>query len=398
MSSKREARPPLRVALDTSYAGINPTGVGLYSARLARELRRLAGECALDIYCFGPACKRDGAPNKLLGTFQEWPSYTHGVLPAQLLALRPRVVHSTSHMGPLWGPGELIVTVHDLIFMRYPEDYQAGWLAITKALLASVLRRARAIIADSQATKDDLRAFFGVRHGKIVVIYPGIDGAIDDGRPTIDDRRSTIDDRRPTTDDRPAITGGRPYVLCLGPWVRRKNLEVVVQAFAWLAERVPGVDLVITGDTPRGMKGYTRQELLSYVSDEYRRRVKLVGYVSSEEKQALVGGASVLCYPSRFEGFGLPPLEAMAAGVPVVAADTPAVVEVTGGAALISDPDEPREWSAAIESVLLDPGLARRLREAGLRRSADFTWAACARRTALLYRSVAGLTEPRRSI
>jgi alpha-1,3-rhamnosyl/mannosyltransferase len=287
-------------------------------------------------------------------------------------------------MGPLWGPGKVIVTVHDLIFMRYPEDYQAGWLAITRALLPRVLRRARAVIADSHATKDDLRSYFGVREGRIVVIYPGID-------PPDDDRRPTTDDRRPTTDD-------RSYVLCLGPWVRRKNLEVVLQAFATFAARLPGVDLVITGDTPRGMKGYTKQELLSHVPAGYHDRVQLVGYVSDWEKRALVGGASVLCYPSRFEGFGLPPLEAMAAGVPVVAANTPAIVEVTGGAALIAGPDNPGEWATAIERVLRDRDLARRLRDAGLSRSAYFTWPRCAGQTARLYRRVAGLTEPRRNI
>jgi len=382
MSSRPGVRPPLRVVLDTSYAGINPTGVGLYSARLARELRNLAGECALDVRCFGSACKEAGA-SKLVGTFQEWPSYTHGLLPAQLLAVRPQVVHSTSHMGPLWGPGKLIVTVHDLIFMRYPEDYQAGWLAITRALLPRVLRRARAIIADSNATRTDLSAFFGVREGKVAVIYPGTDGMRNVPTAIIPHSEFNIPNS---------------YVLCLGPWVRRKNLEVVLQAFALLAERLPGVNLVITGDTPRGMRVYTKQELLSHIPDEYRHRVQLVGYVSAKEKQALVAGSSVLCYPSRFEGFGLPPLEAMAAGVPVVASNTPAVVEVTGGAALMANPDQPGEWSAAIESVLLYPDLAGLLRQAGRQRSAEFTWERCARRTALLYRRVAGLREPRRNI
>jgi alpha-1,3-rhamnosyl/mannosyltransferase len=115
-----------------------------------------------------------------------------------------------------------------------------------------------------------------------------------------------------------------------------------------------------------------------------------MGYVSGEEKGELVAGASVLGYPSRFEGFGLPPLEAMAAGVPVVAADTPAVAEVTGGQALLVPPDEPGEWAASIERVLYEPGLARRLREGGLRRSSAFTWVRCAGQIVRLYRRVAG--------
>jgi glycosyltransferase involved in cell wall biosynthesis len=106
-------------------------------------------------------------------------------------------------------------------------------------------------------------------------------------------------------------------------------------------------------------------------------------------RNALVARATALCYPSRFEGFGLPPLEAMAAGVPVLAADTPAVAEVSGGAALLADPDDPEAWAQALRRLLAEPGLAEQLRRDGLRRSAQFTWAYCARQTARLYKRVA---------
>jgi len=364
----------LRVALDTSFAGVNPTGVGLYAARLAAELRNQSTAYGLDLKCFGPACKPEGVRSGLLGTLQEWPTYTHALLPARLLAFHPQVVHSTSHIGPLWGPGRLIVTVHDLIFMRFPEDYQPGWLAITRALLPRVLRRATAIIADSHATKDEIEHFFGTRSGKIVVIYPGIDSEIE---------------RAHTTKLTAANWNEAPYILCLGPLVRRKNLPVAAQAFSLLAPRLPEVQLVITGVRPRGMKGHTSQDLLSHVTGEYRNRVHLVGYVSQAEKQALIANASVLCYPSRLEGFGLPPLEAMALTTPVVAASSPAVVEVTGGAALTVDPDDPAKWADAIEQLLSVPESAERLRSEGLRRSALFTWERCAQQTARLYRLVA---------
>src|SRR5438876_4966487 len=108
--------------------------------------------------------------------------------------------------------------------MRFPEDYQPGWLAITRALLPRVLRRATAIIADSHATKDEIEHFFGVRGGKIVVIYPGIDSEIE--------RASATKLTAPNW-------GDAPYILCLGPWVRRKNLTVVAKAFSLLASRLP---------------------------------------------------------------------------------------------------------------------------------------------------------------
>jgi glycosyltransferase involved in cell wall biosynthesis len=369
----------LRVALDTTYAGVNTTGVGLYSARLASELRKQAREMSLDITCFGSACKPAGARNNAIATFQEWPTYTHGILPARLLAARPQIVHSTSHIGPLWGPGKLIITVHDLIFMRYPQDYQRGWLATTRLLLPVVLRRAKAIIADSHATGRDIQAFFGVSERKIVVIYPGIDPP-----------ESVVAGNAPayrSGDGRPLA--GAPYILCLGPWVRRKNLEVVVKAFALLAHDFEEISLVITGDTSRGMKGYTQDELFGLLPARFHNRLHLAGYVSQERRNALVSGASALCYPSRFEGFGLPPLEAMAAGVPVLASDTPAVAEVTAGAALLADPDDAGEWAQALRRLWEEPVLAEQLRTDGLRRSAEFTWPRCALETARLYRRVA---------
>lgn len=366
MESKR---PPLRVALDTSYAGVNPTGVGLYSARLASELKRQAFDLDLDLLCYGPACQPSGPKSTILGTFQEWPTYTQGILPMQLLATRPQIVHATSHVGPLWGAGKLIVTVHDLIFLRYPEDYNPGWLALARMLLPRVLRRATAIIADSHATKSDIQALCGVRKGKIAVVYPGMDA--------------------PTLQSHNAHMQGEPYLLCLGPWVQRKNIPVVMQAFARIAPMLPNLHLVLTGDRPRGMKGYTSDELLGHVPSEYKQRVHTMGYVSHAEKCRLLANASALCYPSRYEGFGLPPLEAMAAGVPVVAADTPAVSEVTAGAALLCDPDNPQQWADALIRVVTSEEETGRLREKGKRRSAQFTWERCAQETARLYHAVA---------
>lgn len=367
----------LRVALDATYAGTNPTGVGLYSARLAAKLEERSAQLGLDLRCYGPACSF-GKQNIITGTMQEWPVYTHGILPLRLLRQRPAIVHSTSHIGPIWGPGKLIVTVHDLIFMRYPEDYDPAWLALTRAILPRVLRRAKAIIADSHTTKEDIHAFLGIRKGKIAVIYPGID---DEYRRV--GARYIVPEQSQST-----LTQTKPYILCLGPWVRRKNIGVVVQAFARLAPRLPHLRLIITGNPSRGMKGYSPDDLLRGLPAEIRSKVNLMGYVPQDALPALIQGASTLAYPSRFEGFGLPPLEAMAAGVPVVAANTPAVVEVTGGAALIAEPDNPEQWAGAIERILLDQAEAQRLREAGLRRSAAFTWDRCAEQTARLYHMV----------
>ncbi len=369
----------VRVALDTSYAGTNVTGVGLYSKRLAEELQAHEHELGLQLSSYGAAARGRTGKSDFLSLIQEWPTYTQVTLPLALLRNRPNVVHSTSHIGPLWGPGKLIVTVHDLIFMRYPEDYNRGWLAIALLTLPHVLKHAAAIIADSRATKADIERFFGVRPAKVKVVYPGIDRAYGEVQEKMIEGR---------------LIGARQegrYILCLGPWVRRKNLEVVVEAFKRIAPRFPDVQLVITGKPARGMKGYTEESLLSVLPPKTRARVRRTGFVAQGDLYRLVAGATLLAYPSRWEGFGLPPLEAMLAGVPVVASLTPAVEEVTEGAAMLCDADNPHEWAKSIELVLSDPKTAADLSDAGRKRAALFSWEKCARETATLYHRVAGL-------
>lgn len=366
----------LRIALDTTFAGVNQTGVGLYSHNLAAQMRDLSISRGARVRCYGPACGLSERPDNVLGTVQEWPIYTQVALPLLLERYAPHIVHSTSHLGPLWGRGRLIVTVHDLIFRRYPEDYNPGWLAITKALLPQVLARATAIIADSQTTKADIERYYGVDEAKIRVIYPGIDEGY---------RHSTPGHAEAGRIREALGLGGERYILCLGPWVQRKNLGVVVESLAPLLKRVPDVRLVITGSRPRGMKGQSVDALVSHLPAAARERVHTAGYLPTEELRGLLVGAAVLAYPSRFEGFGLPPVEAMAAGVPVVVAKTPVSLEVTGGAALIADPDAPQEWAGAFERILTDPAKAAQLKAAGRKRSALFSWERCARETVGLY-------------
>ncbi|HVG00693.1 MAG TPA: glycosyltransferase, partial [Chloroflexia bacterium] len=230
MAPLRAAVSPLRVALDTTYAGVNPTGVGLYSRRLAEQLRFAAREERLRLRCFGPACRPLPEGPRALDVPREWPLNTQGVLPARLLPFRPHVVHSTSHVGPVWGPGRRIVTVHDLIFRRHPEDYPRAWLTLTNLLLPLVLRRAAAVIADSQATSEDLHHYYPSTRGRVRVVYPGFDAVSQPGF-----RRDLLD-----TTLRDLGIGGNHYIMCVGPWSRRKNLPVALHAFDTLAREVPG--------------------------------------------------------------------------------------------------------------------------------------------------------------
>jgi glycosyltransferase involved in cell wall biosynthesis len=368
----------LRVALDTSFAGVNETGVGLYSRQLARGLEALARAGELSLRCIGPSCP-DERPLLPVGVYREWPSYTQLFLPVALAKYRPHVVHSTSHLGPLWGPGRKVVTVHDLIFRRYPNDYNPLWLVITRAALPLVLSRATSVIVDSKTTGRDLQRVYRVNERKIRVIYPGVDERFGTSvtQAEIADMRQRLD------------LGDAPYLLLMGPWVRRKNLEVVIAAFAQVAEVLPSARLAITGRPAPGMRNSGVQSALESLPSSARERVRTPGHVATGDLLALVKGAAVLAYPSLYEGFGLPPLEAMSAGVPVVVSDSPVLSEVAGGAALVARVGSPREWAGALLAILTDRARSGELAAKGRERAAQFTWERAVRRTVKVYREAA---------
>ena len=368
----------LRVALDTSFAGVNETGVGLYSRRLACGLDALARAGEIALRCIGPSCpgERPLVPG---GVYREWPSYTQLYLPVALAKYRPHVVHSTSHLGPLWGPGRKVVTVHDLIFRRYPNDYNPLWLAITRAALPLVLSRVTAVIVDSNTTGSDLRQIYQVNKRKIRVIYPGVDESF--GNPAT---QGEIAEMRRRFD-----LGDAPYLLLMGPWVRRKNLEVVIAAFAQVVEEVTSASLVITGRPAPGMRNSGVESALESLPSSARERVRTPGHVATGDLLALVQGAAALAYPSLYEGFGLPPLEAMSAGVPVVVSDSPVLTEVAGGAALVARVGSPREWAGALLAILTDRARSSEMAARGRERAAQFTWERAIQRTVEVYREAA---------
>ena len=366
-------QPALKITLDTTFAGTNPTGVGLYSRRLAHHISRLSIQENLALSCIGLTC---GGNQKagFLATLQEWPIYTQAVVPLFVARQRSRIVHSTSHLGPFSGPGRKIVTVHDLLFLRYPADYNPIWLAVTKALLPIVLKRSAAIIADSAATARDIQRFYRVPPSKVKVIYPGV------GRFT---RTALVELNEQTTSVK--IEASEPYILFPGPRVGRKNLGVLLSAFESVTEDIENVRLVITGSTPRGMTGNSQADLVAKLPRKLRRRVHFTGHVPQAELEEVLRGASLLAYPSRAEGFGLPPLEAMSVCVPVVAADTPVAREVYGEAALYAPPNDAEAWAERIRLMLTDEPTRRDFTAAGLKRSALFSWERCAEECVALY-------------
>lgn len=362
--------------------------MGRYSRQLAAALRALRdpdGRPALEVGVFGPAAHPSpaGAPSWVSvarNIALESPLATQGWLPPRLWAYRPALTHSAAFVGPLWGPRPLVVTFPDLIYHQQPADYDRLWRLVIESFAPRTARRARAIATLSRCTAEDLARAYGVPRGKIHVVPSGVDDAF----------------FAPITPERVAAVRARyglpeRYALHSGALVRRKNLVMLVRAFSrFVAAGGDGLTLALTGRPALGMPGAAELEA-AIGGSPARSRIRLLGHVPAADLPPLYAGAALLLYPTLYEGQGLPPLEAMAVGTPVLASDTPAVAEATGDAAVLVDPRDELAWAAALARLLDDAGLRASLTARGRAVAAAYAWPRIAQVTLRFYRRALGV-------
>ena len=372
----------MQIGIDASRAVRGTrTGTEHYSANLLRELARCPAAGAHRFSCYVNSTASD--PQALFGfalpaNFQVRPIpfprlWTHLRLGATMARRPPRVLFVPAHVVPLVHPRRTVVTIHDLGYLYYPEAHTRAsrWYLHWSTIYSA--RAARRIIAVSAATARDLVRHTGVPAGKIRVVLHGVDPAF---------RRVADTDAVAAAAARYDLAGPRPYVLFVGTLQPRKNLGLLIDAFArLLATWDPAA-----GPPPRlalgGKKGWLYDTLFAQVERlGLQDAVRFLGYVADADLPALLSGATAAALPSLYEGFGLPALEALACGTPLLAADASSLPEVTGDAALLLDPTDAPAWTAALRRVLTDPALQADLRERGPRRAAHFTWARTAAET-----------------
>jgi glycosyltransferase involved in cell wall biosynthesis len=287
----------------------------------------------------------------------QWVFGEQALLPR--LAAREHVdlIHSLASTAPAWGSFRRIVTVHDLIYARFPEAHGGLRALGMRALVPLAVRGSHRLIADSQSTKRDLVELQRTAPGRIDVVPLGF------GAP-----RRAIPLPEPELRQRLDL-GQRRVVLSLSAKRPHKNLLALIGALARIpAERRP---LLMLPGYPTWHEEQLRQHAqeLGVQSD-----VRLLGWVADEELEGLWSLADAFIYPSLYEGFGLPVLEAMARGVPVACANASSLPEVAGDAALLFDPRSEAEIATAIERLLADDELRKRLRATGVEQAAQFTW------------------------
>ena len=261
----------------------------------------------------------------------------------------------------------MIVAVHDLTFVRFPELCTPDTLRYGN-LIRRALTRGAIVQTGSEFIADEIRDEFGVDADRVVSIPWGV-GAVTGG----------------SSESGARLAGGSRYVLALGTVEPRKNLPALVRAFAAVAAADPEVRLVVAG--PDGWDQARFDAALD--ASPSRDRIVRLGYVTSAQRRDLLAGATVFAYPTRYEGFGLPPLEAMAAGVPVVAGRAGSLPEVLGDAALLVDPLDDDELAGALSRLLDEPETRAAIVARGREHVSRFAWSATAERFAQLYRSVA---------
>ncbi len=294
----------------------------------------------------------------------QWVLGEQTLLPALAARAGVDLVHSLASTAPLWGPFRRVVTVHDLIYARFPDAHPGLRDRGMRLLVPGAARRSDRVIADSQSTRSDLIELLGIRPERIDVVPLGL-GAVarEQALPAALTReRFGLDER--------------PLLLSLSAKRPHKNLGALISALALIpAARRPQLALP-------GYPTWHESELRRLAHDAgVDADVRFPGWVSAEEIEGLWGLARAFVFPSLYEGFGLPVLEAMARGVPVACSDSSSLPEVAGEAAILFDPRDEPAIAAAITRLLEDPAEAERLRRLGRARAAAFSWDRTARLT-----------------
>jgi len=358
LAAKPYARSPvLTVAIDATPLLGERTGVGVAVSGMVREL---AARPDLEVVGYGfnirgwarlrsilPAGVRPGrAPMPAAALLRVWDRIDQPVI--EWWTGPVDVVHGTNFVVPPSRRAARLVYVHDLTALRHPE-----WCTPTARRYPALIRRAidagAWVHTGAEAVANEVIEHFGIDPARVRVIPPGLDvvapGGAGAGR-----------------------LEGPPYLLGLGTAEPRKDFPGLVAAFDALAEDHPDLELRIAG--PRGWGEADLEEAIAGAA--HRDRIHRMGWVA--DIRAVLAGAAALVYSSRYEGFGLPPLEAMALGVPVVATEVGSLPEVLGDAAVLVPPGDPAALAAGVEQVLGDAGLRDRLITSGRRRVAAYSW------------------------
>jgi glycosyltransferase involved in cell wall biosynthesis len=364
----------LRIAIDARK--LRDYGIGTYIRNLLRHLARLDTETEYVILSRPEDCPFIG---ELGENFRAVPERSSGysireqiAVPLHLRRERPDLFHAPHYVLPPLTPCRSVVTIHDCIHLRFPQylPSRLGYAYARSSMWAAAHRSAR-VLTVSEASKRDILRYFRVPESKITVIYNAIDERFSEEPPA--DEVMRVQERYQLYD---------PFILYAGNIKPHKNLERLIEAFDIIRHgELREVKLLIIGDE------ISKYATLRRTVHRYKlhKHVRFFGFVPDATLAILYRLARVFVFPSLYEGFGLPPLEAMASGTPVITSNVSSLPEVVGDAAMLIDPYESDAIAGAIRRVMVDDRLRDDMRERGLARAREFSWARSIRRVKDIY-------------
>jgi glycosyltransferase involved in cell wall biosynthesis len=375
----------MRVAIDARK--LHDFGIGTYIRNLLRQLAQLDRDTEYVLLCQEPDVGMAATLGPNFRSVRE-PSPAYSLreqirVPWVLRRERPDVFHAPHYVLPAGVSSPSVVTIHDCIHLVFPQylPNRAAYV-YARASMWAAARRSDRILTVSEASKRDILRFFDVPPDKIVVIHNAIDAHFS-AEPSPDQVAGV----------RERYQLDHKFVLYVGNIKPHKNLVRLIEAFDTLCRDYDDIKLLIIGDEISRLPALRR----AVHSHKLHKRVRFLGYLSDETLAVLYRLASVFVFPSLYEGFGLPPLEAMASGTPVVTSNLSSLPEVTGEAAVLVDPYDVGAIVTGMRRVLEDPALADELRRRGLRRAREFSWTRSAEKTLAVYRDVGGAYAARRA-
>lgn len=359
------------IGVDGSRLGtLKPTGTENYASEITRHMLALDLPVRWLLYLNAPPGSDTDRHLSHLTETRPIPAsrlWTHARLSAEMVRHPPDVLFVPSHVVPLFHPAS-VVTIHDLGYLRYPEAHlpsQRRMLDLTTRWSARV---AQHIIVPSRATKDDLVRAYGADERTITVVHHGVSDRFGSVPPAAVQQLRT----RLALMDR--------YVLTVGTVQPRKNLETLARAVALLSNLGTACTLVIAGK-----QGWLADQVLTRIEGfALGDRLRLLDYVEDDDLPALYAGASCYVQPSLFEGFGLPVVEAMASGIPVLVSNASCLPEIAGDGADVFDPHDAHALCTALRDVLSSPERSRAMAARAVRRGGHFSWHRAAEATATI--------------
>jgi glycosyltransferase involved in cell wall biosynthesis len=357
----------MKISIDVQTTLGQPTGFGFYVSSLVDALQKISQEDELVL--IRPEAEKDfSTPQRFV-----WDQFSY---PARARRAKVDLLHQPCFSAPLFFSGPVVITIHDIISILFPENipfasrmFYSKWMPLTYG-------KASEIITISQSTANDITRVLKIPPEKITVIHSAVDEKFE--KPTSADEVEKAKKKYNLPKD---------YLLHIGTLEPRKNLGFLIEAFARVIsdEKNENLNLVITGK-----KGWYFEGLFEKVRQlNLEKRVIFTGYIDELDKPAIYKGAKIFTFPSLYEGFGLPPLEAMASGVPIISSNTSSMPEVIGEAGVLISPHDLASWVRAISKLNTDEVARRELIEKNKIQIKKFSWEKTARQTMAVYHKTA---------